>query len=109
MQLVRMTLQETGSKEGSNGPLAKETEGARCPPWRDAECVAKTEAAVLRQAIADADWDNVEHCGGLDAVVDKIDQAEEETVAAAGAGWIDNFRLWGSRRWRRINAPLKKT
>ena len=30
-------------------------------------------------------------------------------AASAGAGWIDDFRLWGSRRCRRINAPLKKT
>ena len=30
---------------------------------------AKTEAAGLRQAIADADWDTVERHGGLDAVV----------------------------------------
>ena len=34
---------------------------------------AKTEAAVLRQAIADADWDTVERHGGLDAIVDKFD------------------------------------
>ena len=27
---------------------------------------AKTKAAVLRQAIADADWDTVERYGGLD-------------------------------------------
>ena len=31
------------------------------------------------------------------------------TAASAGAGMIDDFRLWGSRRWRRINAPLTKT
>ena len=73
------------------------------------EATGKTEAAGLRQAIADADWDTVERHGGLDAVVDKIDQVEEETAAKAGAGWIDDFRLWGSRRCRRINAPLKKT
>ena len=30
-------------------------------------------------------------------------------AAPAGAEWVDNFRLRGSRRWRRINAPLKKT
>ena len=30
-------------------------------------------------------------------------------AASAGAGMIDDFRLWGSRRCRRINAPLKKT
>ena len=34
----------------------------------------KTEAAGLRQAIADADWDTIERHGGVDAVVDKINQ-----------------------------------
>ncbi len=65
---------------------------------------AKTEAAGLRQAIADADWDTVERHGGLDAVVDKIDQAEEETAASVGAGWIDNFHLGGSSSWRQMTA-----
>ena len=65
---------------------------------------AKTEAAGLRQAIADADWDTVERHGALDAVVDKIDQAEEETAASAGAGWIDHFRLRGSSSWRQMTA-----
>ena len=65
---------------------------------------AKTEAAGLRQAIADADWDTVERHGGLDAAVDKIDQAEEETAAPAGAGWINHFRLWGSSSWRQMTA-----
>ena len=68
----------------------------------------KTEAAVLRQAIADADWDTVERYGVLDAVVDTIDQAEEKTAASAGAGSIDDFRLWGSRRWRRMGGPLTR-
>ena len=65
---------------------------------------AKTEAAGLRLAIADADWDTVERHGGLDAVVVKIDQAEEETAASAGAGWIDDFRLRGSSSWRQMTA-----
>ena len=29
-------------------------------------------------------------------------------AALSGAGMIDDFRLWGSRRCRRINAPLTK-
>ena len=29
-------------------------------------------------------------------------------ATSAGAGWIDDFRLWGSRPCRRIHAPLKK-
>ena len=66
--------------------------------------MAKTEAALLWQAIADTDWDTVERHGGLDAVVDRIDQAEEETAASAGAGSIDDFRLWGSRRYRHMSA-----
>ena len=41
----------------------------------------ETSAAALRQAIADADWDTVERHGGLDAVVEKIDHADEETAA----------------------------
>ena len=68
----------------------------------------KTEAAVLRQAIADADWDTVERHSGLDAVVDTIDQAEEKTAASAGAGSIDDFRLRGSRTWRRMGGPLTR-
>ena len=69
---------------------------------------AKTEAAVLRQAIADADWDTVERHGGLAAVVEKIDQADEETAASGGAGWFDNFRLRGSRRCRRMGGHLTR-
>ena len=30
------------------------------------------------------------------------------TAASAGAGMIDDFRLWGSRRWSRTNAPPKE-
>ena len=62
------------------------------------------EAAVLRQAIADDDWDTVERHGGVDAVVDKIDQADEETAASVGAGLIDNFRLRGLSSWRQMSA-----
>ena len=37
------------------------------------------------------------------------DESEQETGSPNDRGMIDSFRLWGSRRWRRINAPLKKT
>ena len=69
---------------------------------------AKTEAAALRQAIADADLDTVKRHGDLDAVLDKIDQAEEETAASSGAGSIDNFRLWGSRPCRRMGGHVTR-
>ena len=70
---------------------------------------AKTEAAGLRQAIADADWESVERWGGLDAALKKISQLKQETPALNGRGMIDDFRLWGSKRCRRINAPPSKT
>ena len=69
---------------------------------------AKTEAAGLRQAIADADWDTVERHGGFAAVVQKINQSEQKRPPSNGRGMIDDFHLWGSRRCRRIHAPLTK-
>ena len=56
--------------------------------------------------MADADWDTVERHGGLDSMVDKIDLADEETAASAGAGMIDNFRLRGSRTCRHMGGHL---
>ena len=65
-----------------------------------------TEAAALRQAIAVADWDTVELHGGLDAAVKKILQSEQETGSSNDRGMIDDFRLWGSRRWRQMGRHL---
>ena len=61
---------------------------------------ASRQAAFLRQAITDADQAMVERYGGLNVVMEKIDQMEQETPASNGAGMIDNFRLRGSRTWR---------
>ena len=69
---------------------------------------AKTEAAGLRQVLADADWDTVERHGGLNAVVQKINQWEQENPVPKGRGSIDNFRLRGSRRCRRIGDTATK-
>ena len=52
--------------------------------------------------------DTVERHAGLDVVMEKIDQWEQENPASNGRGMIDNFHLWGSRRWSRTNAPPKK-
>ena len=68
----------------------------------------ENESLMLRQAIANADWDTVECHGGLDSVVDKINLADEETAALAGAGMTDDFRLRGSRTWRHMRGPLTK-
>lgn len=61
---------------------------------------ASRQATFLPQAIADADWDTVERHGGLNVVLEKIDQLEQETPASNGAGTIDDFRLRGSSTWR---------
>ena len=52
--------------------------------------------------------DTVERHGGRDPVVDKIDQAEEEAAALSGAGMVDDFRLWGSSRCRRMTVTLSE-
>ncbi len=68
---------------------------------RDTATVA-TRAVGLRQAIGDAGRDAVERHGGLDVIVEKIDQWEQKNPASNGRGMIDDFRLWGSRTWRRM-------
>ena len=65
---------------------------------------AEQEAEALRQTIADADWDTIDHHGGLNAVMEKIHQLRQANPESTGAGLIDNFRLWGSRRCRHIGA-----
>ena len=69
---------------------------------------AERHVLMLRQAVADTDWNTVARHGGFDAVVEKIIQWEQETPASAGRGMIDDFRLWGSRRCRRMHEPLTK-
>ena len=67
---------------------------------------AKKEAEALRQTIADADWDTIDHHGGLDAIMEKIHQLTQGIPESSGAGLIDDFRVWGSRRCRRIGFPF---
>ena len=67
---------------------------------------AEQEAIMLRQAIADTDWETLDRHGGWDAVVTKVIQSEQETVSSDDRGMIDDFRLWGSRRCRRTGGPL---
>ena len=40
--------------------------------------------------------------------MEKIVQWEQENPVSNGRGLIDDFRLWGARRWSRTNAPPKK-
>ena len=45
---------------------------------------------------------------GVNAVVEKILQWEQENPASNGRERIDDFRLWGSRTWRRRGGPFTK-
>ena len=69
---------------------------------------ADRELLILRWAVSSADWDTVERYGGLNAALKKINQLTQATPEPKGLGMIDDFHLWGSRRCRRIHAPLKK-
>ena len=52
--------------------------------------------------------DTFERHGGFDVVMEKIDQWEQENPASNGREMIDDFRLRGSRRWRRMGGPLTR-
>ena len=63
-----------------------------------------SEAIMLRQAIADTDWETLERYGGFDAAVKKVLRTEEETRSLDDRGMIHDFRLGGgtpvpSYRW----------
>ena len=50
----------------------------------------------------------VERHGGLDVVMEKIVQMKQATPEPQGLGMIDDFRLRGSRTWRRRGGHLTK-
>ena len=52
--------------------------------------------------------DTVERHGGFDVVMEKIVQREQEDPASNGRERIDDFRLAGSRTWRRRGGPFTK-
>ena len=71
-----------------------------------------TEAAIellhLQWAISSADRETVERYGGLNAALKKINQLKQAAPEPQGLGMIDDFRLWGSRRCRRMGVHLTK-
>ena len=69
---------------------------------------AEQEAVMLRQAIADTDWDTIERHGGFDAVVERVLQVEEQSASTNGPGMIDDFHLWGSSRCRQMGVTLSE-
>ena len=52
--------------------------------------------------------DTVERHDGLGVVRETIDQWEQENPASKGRDMIDDFRLRGSRTWRRMGGPLTR-
>ena len=52
--------------------------------------------------------DTVERHASLDVVMEKIDQGEQENPASNGRDMIDDFRLRGSRPWRRMGVTLSE-
>ncbi len=64
------------------------------------------EVLTFRQAITQTDWDTVEGHGGFDVVMEKVDHWEQEDPASNGRERIDDFRLAGSRTWRRRGVRL---
>ena len=69
---------------------------------------AGRELLILRWAVSSADRETVERHGGLDVVMEKIDQWEQEDPLSDGLEMIDDFRLRGSRTCRRRGGPLTK-
>ena len=69
---------------------------------------AEREILSLRQTMADADWDTIERHAVFNAVAEKILQWEQETASSNVRGMIDDFRLRGSRPWRRMGGPLTR-
>ena len=57
--------------------------------------LARPEAAVLHQAIADTDWETLERHGGFDSAVNKVLQTEQKAASSNDSGMFDDFRLWG--------------
>ena len=71
--------------------------------WRGrAITEAEQEAIMLRQAIADTDWETLERHGGFDTVVEKVIQSEQETGSPDDRGMIDDFRVSRSLRCRQM-------
>ena len=67
---------------------------------------AEQEAVMLRQAIADTDWDTLERHGGIGAAIERVLQVEEQSASTNGPGMIDDFRLWGSSRCRQMSVHV---
>ena len=83
--------------------------GRRLQTWAARDISeAEKEILTLWQAIAEAHRDTVARHGGLDAGMRKFHQWYQENPMPKGHGSIDDFRLWGSRRCRRMGDTATK-
>ena len=53
---------------------------------------AEQEAIMLRQAVADTDWDIIERFGGFDAVIEKVLQVEKQSASTLVASLRPSLR-----------------
>ena len=90
------------------GRLIRRRKGKQNVLWSRATGEASRQATFLLQAIHEADRDTVERHGGLNVVVEKVLQWEQENPASNGREMIDDFRLRGARTWRRMGGHLTK-
>ena len=58
--------------------------------------------------MANTGWDTLERHCGFNSVVKKVLHWEQEIPVPKGRGSIDDFRLCGSLRYRRMGGPVTK-
>ena len=105
----------TGPLSESATPVSPQTAGPAVPergigPGGVSGCSAvpgseKVEPARQSSRIQGGQ-DTVERHAGLDPVMEKIVQREQETPTSNGREMIDDFRLWGSRPRRHMGGHL---
>ena len=100
----------SGSLSGPTIPVSPQAAGPAVPergigPGRVPGCSAMPGAWKSQPAPGKAQGfrgqDTVERYGGLGVVMEKIVQREQEDPDSKGHEMIDDFRLRGSRTWRR--------
>ena len=110
-------LRSSGSLSGPTIPVSPQAAGPAVPEREIGAggvpgCSGMPGAWKLQPAPGKArgfrGQDTVERHDGLSVVMEKIDQWEQENPASKGREIIDDFRLRGSRTWRRMGGPLTR-
>ena len=69
-------------------------------------CQGVRKSSLASKAHGFRGQDTVERHGGLDVVMEKVVQWEQESPGLNERGMIDSFRLWGSSRCRQMGRHL---